>query len=198
MRKLILVMAVILISITTIQVQGQTAFGIKAGATSANLKFSGNGVNISADSKIGFYGGLFVQIGVSENFAVQPELLYSLLGSKSSDQGDDEKLNLSYVSVPVLAKYIKDGFSIVLGPQVSFLVSAKDKASDGTTDIKDEFKSTEIAGVIGAGYTLANGLGFDARYQLGLSNIGKGEDLEGAKIKSNAFMVGLHYRFHKK
>ncbi len=198
MKKTISMLAVIFISIATVQAQGQTSFGIKAGATSANIKFSGNGISISSKSKIGFYGGAFVQIGVSENFAVQPEVLYSLLGSQSSDGGDNEKLNLSYVSVPVLAKYIKDGFSIVLGPQISFLASAKDKSSDGTQDIKDEFKSTEIAGVIGAGYTLQNGFGIDARYQLGLSDIGKGSDMEGIKVKNNALMFGLHYRFPKK
>ena len=192
MKKLILVLNVFAISTATVNAQGTTNFGIKAGITSANLKFSGSGVSVSADSKIGFYGGVFAQIGVSENFAVQPEVLYSLLGSKS--QGDN--LNLSYVSVPVLAKYIKEGLSIVLGPQVSVLVSAQDK-SDGGGDVKDQFKSTEIAGVIGAGYTLTNGFGFDARYQLGLSDIAKGSDLEAVKVKSNAFMVGVHYRFHK-
>ena len=60
-----------------------------------------------------------------------------------------------------------------MGPQISFLVSAKEKTSGTNEDIKDQFKSTEIAGIIGAGYTLPNGFGFDARYQLGLSSIAK-------------------------
>jgi len=99
--------------------------------------------------------------------------LYSLLGSKSSDADDDGKLDLSYISVPVLAKYMNSGFSIVLGPQISFLASAKSKSSEGDEDLKDQFKSTEMAGVIGAGYTLSNGFGFEARYQVGLSNVAK-------------------------
>ncbi|MEO6220187.1 MAG: porin family protein [Ginsengibacter sp.] len=195
MKKVILAMAVIAISTATVNAQGRTNFGVKAGMTSANLKFSGFGANISTDSKIGFYGGVFAEIGISENFAVQPELLYSLLGAKSSDATNgDDKINLSYVSVPVLAKYIKDGLSIVLGPQIGFLVSAKEKTSGSNEDVKDDFETTDISGVIGAGYTTISGFGFDARYQLGLSNIAK--DSGGGKLKNNAFMFGVHYRFH--
>ncbi len=188
MKRVFLSIAIITISITMVNAQSGTSFGIKGGITASNLKFSGSGVNVTFDSKIGFYGGVFAEIGVSDNFAVQPELLYSLLGAKS--QG--ETLNLSYVSVPVLAKYLKDGLSIVAGPQISILVSAQDKSGGG--DIKDQFKSTEIAGVIGAGYTTLSGFGFDARYQLGLSDIAKDTEGDG-KIKSNAFMFGIHYKF---
>lgn len=99
MKKLLFVIAAI--TFTAALFAQNTGFGVKAGITSANVKFSGEGVNISADSKIGFYGGVFAQIGVSENFAVQPELLYSLLGTKSTggDADDEGKLNLSYISV---------------------------------------------------------------------------------------------------
>ncbi len=188
-------MAVILISIATTQAQ-KTSFGIKAGINSTNQKVSASGLNISTDANIGFYGGLFAQTGISENFAVQPELLYAFLSSKVTFDGDKTTDNFSYVSVPVLAKYMKDGFSIVLGPQISFLVSAKEKSGGSTTDFKNQVKSTEIAGVIGAGYTLSSGLGFDARYQLGLSNIAKNS--ADGKDKINGFSVGLHYIFHKK
>ncbi|MEO8764713.1 MAG: porin family protein [Ginsengibacter sp.] len=195
MKKIFLVVAVLTISTTIGYTQKINGFGIKAGITSANLKFSGGGTSITADSKIGFYGGLLAQIGVSGKFAVQPEIIYSLLGTKFSQGSGEDKLNLSYVCLPVLAKYIHEGFSIIIGPQVGFLVSAKEKTSGTNDDIKPSFKSTDIAGIIGAGYTFTNGVGFDGRYQLGLSNIGSNNEpfTGGGKIKNNAFLFGLHY-----
>jgi hypothetical protein len=191
MKKIIL--AITLIAITTIGAQAQTSFGLKGGMTSSNLTVSGSGVSISMSSKIGFYAGAFAEIGVSENFAVQPEVLYALLGAQIKNGGQTEKMNLSYVNIPVLAKYKMNGFSIFAGPQIGILVSAKDQ--DGNSG-KEDFKSTDFSGVFGAGYTTMSGFGFDARYQIGLGNISSDAGM-GATLKNNAFYVGVHYKFNK-
>lgn len=195
MRKLLF--AITAIAFTAVSAQAQTtSFGLKAGITAANIKESGGGVSISLTSKIGFYAGAFAEVGVSDKFAIQPELFYNLLGAKAKSDGESDggKLDLGYISLPVLVKYKSEGFSAFLGPQISYLLSAKSSGGGSSEDIKDQLKSTEIAGVIGAGYTLTNGFGFDARYQLGLSDISKDSGGEGS-IKNSAFMVGVHYRF---
>lgn len=201
MKKLLFAIAAIAFSVVSAQAQS-TSFGLKAGMTSSNLKFSGSGVNISLTSKIGFYAGAFADIGVSENFGVQPELYYSMLGAKAKtgdpDLGDGT-IDLGYINLPVLAKYKKDGFSAFIGPQISYLLSAKSKSGGESEDDKDSFNSTDFSGIIGASYTLTNGFGFDARYQLGLSNISKKTNNgEGSSVtvKNNAFMVGIHYVFN--
>ena len=188
------------VAFSTVSAQAQTSFGLKGGITAANMKFSNSGISVSMTTKIGFYAGAFADVSVSDNFAIQPEVFYSLLGAKAKSVGGEGggKDDLSYISLPVLAKYKKDGFSAFLGPQVNFLVSAKEKldGSSSSEDFKDQVKSTEIAGVLGVGYTLVDGFGFDARYQLGLSDISKDDASEGS-IKNNAFLVGIHYRFNK-
>lgn len=199
MKKIFL--AITIVTISAVSVQAQTAsFGLKGGITAANIKESFGSLNITLDSKIGFYAGAFADISVSDNIGIQPELFYSLLGAKAKVEGEGGKLDLGYISLPVLVKYKNQGFSVFLGPQISYLLSAKssDDGSSSSEDIKDELKSAEIAGVIGAGYTLTNGFGFDARYQLGLSNISKNSDDEAnATIKNNAFLVGVHYFFNR-
>lgn len=198
MKKILLTLAVVIFCAAG--VNAQINFGLKAGMTAANMKASGGGITVSMDTKIGFYAGALAEIGVSENFSVQPELFYSLLGSKMNFEGISAKDDLSYINLPILAKYRKDGFSLFLGPQVSYLVAAKEKISgadfedDENGDIKDEMKSIDFSGVIGAGYTLANGFGFDARYQLGLSNNYKNNE-DGMTLKNSAFLVGIHYKF---
>ena len=53
-------------------------FGAKAGLNLSN--FTGDVENTS--TKVGFQVGGFAEIKISEKFAVQPELLYSLQGTK--------------------------------------------------------------------------------------------------------------------
>lgn len=194
MKKLFFAISFYAVSILTVKAQNHY-FGLKGGLNSSSLKTSGGGATFTSDSKIGFYAGAFAQIGVAQNFAVQPEIMYSLLGARYKFSNVSVNRNLSYISVPVLASYIKDGLSIVAGPQISFLVAAKDKGTNISTDVKSQFKTTEIAGVIGAGYTTLGGFGFDARYQLGLTDIVK-DNSSGYKFKNNNFQFGVHYMLH--
>lgn len=196
MKKLFLAITVVAFSAVTTQAQ-TTSFGLKGGMTSANITEKFESVSVSLSSKIGFYAGAFADIGVSENFGIQPELFYSLLGAKlkGTDGDPDASLDLGYINLPVLAKYKKDGFSAFLGPQIGYLLSAKSKSGSDTEDEKDQLKSTDFSGVIGVGYTLTNGFGFDARYQLGFTNISKDATDQGS-VKNSAFMIGIHYVFN--
>lgn len=196
MKKLFLAITVVAFSAVTAQSQ-TTSFGLKAGMTSANIKEKFESASVSLSSKIGFYAGAFADIGISENFGVQPELFYSSLGAKAkgTDGDPDVTLDLGYINLPILAKYKNNGFSAFLGPQIGYLLSAKSKSGGDTEDEKDQLKSTDVSGVIGIGYTLTNGFGFDARYQLGFTNISKDATDQGS-VKNSAFMVGIHYQFN--
>ena len=79
MKKLFFAITVIALSAGTTQAQ-TTTFGLKAGMTGANEKASSDGINITTSTKIGFYAGAMADIGISENFSIQPELFYSSMG----------------------------------------------------------------------------------------------------------------------
>ena len=202
MRKLLLAIAAIAFSAASTQAQ-TTSFGLKGGMTASNMKMSSNGMSVSLTTKIGFYAGALAEIGVSEKFAIQPELFYSSMGAKikvtDSGMSASATENLGYINLPILAKYKSQGFSVFAGPQIGYLLSAKLKSTDDsqTIDDKDEYKPIEVSGVLGVGYTLANGFGIDARYQVGLSNIAKDAGGSDASVKNSAFMVGVHYFFNR-
>ena len=181
MKKLLIVAVITAVGFTA---NAQVTFGVKAGLNLSNLKGDGE----SLDSKAGFNAGGFATIPVSSMFAVQPELLFSVEGAKQ----DDVKYNLNYINIPVMFQYRNAGFVGELGPQIGILASAKAKLDGESQDIKDGFKSTNFALVIGAGYQLTNGLGFGVRYNLGLSNI---VDAEGADVKTSTFSVGASFAF---
>jgi hypothetical protein len=83
------------------------------------------------------------------------------------------------------------GFFLQTGPQYGFLMSAKAK-DGGTTDVKDQFKTGNFSWAFAAGYDTKGGLGFYARYNLGLSKIAD----DGSDVKTGTFQFGLRYTLH--
>ena len=105
-----------------------------------------------------------------------------------------EKLNLDYISVPVMFQYkATPQFFLEAGPQFNVLVSAKAKEGSNSIDIKDEVKGFDFGLGLGAGYWFTDKIGANVRYVAGLSDILK--DNEGDAIKNNGFQVGLNYKF---
>ncbi|MBD0726072.1 hypothetical protein B6A10_12890 [Flavobacterium sp. L1I52] len=168
----------------------EVKFGVKAGLNLSN--FTGDVENNSI--KAGFQAGGLVEIKVSDKFSVQPEVLYSLQGTKIEEEGTDVNFNMSYLNVPVMAKfYVADGFSLEAGPQIGFLLSANGKAEGVSIDIKDYFKSTDFSLNVGAGYDVAENVNIGARYGFGLSNIAK--DSGSEKLHNSNIAIAVAYKF---
>ncbi|HFS68113.1 MAG TPA: PorT family protein [Flavobacteriia bacterium] len=188
MRKLFFTAVVAVVMMTSMNAQ---TFGVKAGANFAN--FTGSAIG-DTSMKIGAYLGGFVDFEVSDEFSVQPELVFSMQGAQDSNDSAF-KMNLNYLNLPVMAKYeVAEGFSLVAGPQIGFLLSAKISDGDNSTDIKDNLKGIDFGLGFGAEYELESGLQFSARYNLGLSSLddtGSNQD-----VKNGVIQVGLGYSFN--
>lgn len=142
----------------------EIAFGVKAGANLANISDLPEGAE--TDMLIGAHVGPLVKIPINENFSIIPELLYSMKGFKV----DDDALSLSYLEIPIMANYqLESGLNFELGPYVGFLLAAD---AEGT-DVKEFMESTDVGVGLGLGYRLESGLGFGARYSLGLTTLNK-------------------------
>lgn len=192
-------------------------YGAKLGLNISN--FSGDVTD--SKSLIGVQLGGFAEIGISDKFAIQPELLFSMQGAQSeyseTDLGDtyseESKTKLNYLNVPVLAKYyIADNFAVLAGPQFGILMSAKedydvsetisgvtDNYSE-STDVKDFYKTLSLSFNVGAGYSITENIFVDARYNLGLSSIAKNftdefGDSFSADIKNNVIQFSVGYKF---
>lgn len=149
--------------------------GVKVGANFSNINDAKHMSN-----KTGLVAGAFVALGFN-NWAIQPEVLYSQQGAKT-DIGD---FDLDYVNIPVMFKYYIVGnfLNLQVGPQFGFLThdSFKDQVDN---------KSFDFSGAAGAGLDLPFGLRVDARYNFGLTDISK--DASG---KNGVFSIALGYSF---
>jgi hypothetical protein len=186
MKKLLLSI-IIIVSILSVHAQS-VQFGVKGGVNLAT--FSGKDAT-GATTLVGFHGGGLVSLPISSDFSVQPEVLYSMQGAKDPSAGG--QINLSYINVPVLAKYtIFQGFSVEAGPQAGFLLSAKAEAGGFSADIKSQMQSFDFSAVLGASYITSANVGFDARYNLGITSVAKDNS---SKLYNSVIQLGVYYMF---
>lgn len=167
-------------------------FGIKGGLNLATLKLQ---EEEPRDTRIGFHGGLLAHIHLAPQWAVQPELVYSSQGMEEATTGVNNKWKLNYVNVPVMIQYMfNNGFRLQAGPQVGLLTSAKITGEDGgEVNNTDDFKKTDVSVGFGVGYLSYSGLGVDARYNLGLTNINEYDPSN--KVTNRVFQLGIFYMF---
>jgi hypothetical protein len=188
MKKLFCIASAIILFVSILSAQ-QTHFGVKAGVNLSSVEID-NGDDYN--SKAGFHVGGLAHIHISQHFALQPELIYSMQGGKDEDD-DDVKLKLNYINIPLLAQYMTlDGFRLQTGPQIGFLTSAKSKVGDVERSVKDDLSSVDFSWTFGAGYLFPSGFGVDARYNHGISNISDDEIFEA---RNRVFQFGVFYQF---
>ena len=124
------------------------SFGIKAGANFSNV-YNSEGQAFVADGKFGFAGGVFLGIPIGSFIGIQPEVLFSQKGFKATGSILGGTYNFTrttnYLDVPILLS-IKpaQGFSIVVGPQFSYLISETDDYGVLSTTQKQEFDNQSI------------------------------------------------------
>ena len=212
MKKILLFTAAIAFAFTTAQAQ-EIRLGAKVGVNFANLNSSDS--NFDMDGLTSFHIGGLVEIPITEEFAIQPELVYSAQGGQL--KGSEEYLGMTmkyeaknkidYVNIPIMAKYyLIEGLALEAGPQIGFLTSAKSEyeiSFDGeteseTVDFKKELKSIDFGIGLGASYRLEAGAFLSLRYNLGLSDIGDSKDDDFAgfeKVKHGVFQISVGYSF---
>ena len=202
MKKFVLLL-IALFTLSMTNAQG-ISVGVKAGVNYAGTLTTDSDYNDLFKAAICPNYGIVAEYELSDAFAVQAEILYSPSGANGAGNDLEYKefplplnsnadVKVNYLNIPILAKYyITDGLSLEVGPYFSFLMSAKKDGSFSyvhpsvgeifvqeydDNDVKEEYNSTDIGAVIGAGYKLENGLFFSLRYNLGLTDINAEEQI---------------------
>jgi outer membrane protein OmpA-like peptidoglycan-associated protein len=153
-------------------------FGVKLGANYSTLKFDPSlPAALETKYKLGFMGGAYYNFGVSRKFSIQPEVLYSQMGTDieqnvTSPNGEGT-FKINYISVPVLFKLNPTWrFGIFAGPQFDFMALAKSQAGSlPWVSQSDNIKVFDFAGTAGAEFWFTRNIGIFGRYILGFSDI---------------------------
>lgn len=149
----------------------------------------------SSKNKMSVNVGVFGEFKFNDRFAVQPEVLYSRQGFKSKVDGDNLKIRVNYLNVPILAKiFVFRGLGVELGPQFGFALNTKVKGDDSGVYRLNDAKTFDFSWVFGLTYDL-NRLMLSARYNLGLTNVWDKDYFNGDNNKNHVFQLSVGIRF---
>lgn len=184
---LVFVLALGTTTVANAQESGNAKFGIKGGLNMSNLYTE------DVDDQnvlLGFNLGLFVEMPITSRISIQPELLYTTKGAElkydnSFAQGTG-KFRLNYIEVPLLMKLnLTDNFNVHFGPYAAYLVNSKITNEDENGNINfeediDEDDLNKLDFGLAAGFGINfDGFGIGARYNYGLSTVGKERTILG-------------------
>lgn len=165
--------------------QGQILnYGLKGGANFSSITETDN-----SDMLTGFHFGGFLNIRPPLSpIAVQPEILFSRLGTKFevlpgsvSMETDviEETLTIDYVQIPVLLKYYLPlpgpiGPNLFAGPYVGFNMDSDYDSEISEADLTEQLNDMDYGLVFGAGTELSillTTIHVEARFMLGLESV---------------------------
>jgi hypothetical protein len=169
---------------TSAEAQTGPRVGFKGGLNLSNLYV--NDVD-DENARVGWHAGFYGQLFATEAFAIQPEvnfstkgtgITYARAGNNSVTLDHDQKFNLSYIDIPVLAVFkLGEAAEIHAGPYWSYLLHADIRNNSG--DSNNEFNTVDRKNFDNWDYGLVGGIGFNlgrgaqlgARYNYGLNPI---------------------------
>ncbi|WP_428229982.1 porin family protein [Flavobacterium sp.] len=213
MKKSMLILCALFVGLTVMAQTQKVKLGVKAGLNISNLTFDDSELNSS--NKTGFTAGIMVEVPLAKKFSIQPELLYSQQGTKTSFSDQDvtnsnykSTIDLNYLNIPVMLKYfVVKGLSVQAGPQIGILLKANNKYQDNflgyenqeTFNLKDYSAGIDTSVNLGLGYQFKDKFYTDVRYNISYSNVFKEGDANhfiNNDMKNRVFQVTVGYFFN--
>lgn len=180
------------------------AFSIIGGINVANV-IKGNGpYAYGTDTKIGLNVGVGLDLPIVYPLSFAPEVLYSQKGYTSVTSYGQYRQRNDYIDVPLLAKFhIVPGFNIVIGPQISFLLSTTNTFDNGYSQTTQQnynnssngYNKTMIDGVAGVSFDLARNVELRARYTIDFDQINDNGDAYVPNYRNQVWQFGLGFKF---
>ncbi|HLN52515.1 MAG TPA: porin family protein [Lentimicrobium sp.] len=117
-------------------------FGIRAGVSYANV-YDEKGEDFVADGKLGAAGGIVLSIPIGRYLGFQPEAMFIQKGFSGDARYNGKPYSLTrttnHLDFPLQLKFNPaKNFSLLGGPQYSFLLSRKDDIDVGNLTIEEE------------------------------------------------------------
>lgn len=206
MRKYFLMLAVIGMCCTA-KAQ-ESSWGLRLGPNFATFSEKvDEGSATDYKYKVGYRIGVIGDLGLSENFYIQPGLYFNSIGAIQEIDYRDVTVNLGYLQLPVLASYriaLNNSTKLHLnaGPYIAYGISGKIKYEGekvnafGTGDDEGGLKRFDAGLSFGLGVSV-NKFYWGVGYDLGLTELFDEDawELDGVKTKNRNIFVTLGYNF---
>jgi opacity protein-like surface antigen len=181
---------------------GQVTFALKAGINRADIYID---AAVEKEAIWGFHAGGMAQTKLSQKFLLQPELVFSKKGFRAPSImfADGQDIILNYITVPILLGYQLDKrITLLLGPELGLLTSAKSKFSSAEFDETRMYKKFDMGLDFALSIKPVKNIGVDLRYNYGLTRLGSvivsdrnNNPTFDAKTANRVLQLGLFYQF---
>ncbi|MBO6607294.1 outer membrane beta-barrel protein [Psychroserpens sp.] len=127
--------------------QTKADFGVKGGINLTFFQVNEANFGPNTETEVGYYGGVFVDFKIDEDFSIQPEVLYIGLG------------DFKFINAPIYATYeVAQNFRLLVGPSLNYFFDF----------FNNKFK---VRGDVSAAYNILENLDVHAKYTLGFEEI---------------------------
>jgi hypothetical protein len=176
MKLILTTVGLILMTLISLNAQN-LELGVKSGLGIANIRIA-NLPNSETNSDIfsptmsySFNGTFSYKSLGLWGFSFEPGLIKKGWISNKEDNNEN-KVGLQYFQLPILSDfYLSDKFCLSIGPEINYLLNAKNNSNNGTQKITDLNRKFELSGVIGGAYKILHNLDIGIRYSHGLTQI---------------------------
>jgi len=163
--------------------------GIKGGLNSA-FEYNSKG---SSSSRLGIHLGVLFETALSSTVDIQPEIVYSMQGCGEYGGGYSDIVD--YINLPIMVKIYLDpshSYSIDIGPQFGYMVSAKLSYKGASVSIYNEsaLNKFDVSACIGASYKINQSFLISVRYNYGITKFVSESDNRNGVIQ-----LGVGYMF---
>ncbi len=211
MKRLLLVIFLFCsLCILQIGLNAQTNVSMRAGLNLATLVQNSpidDGLDFDIDEfkfATNFHLGVAFDLPFSYSLMLQAEVLYNLKGTRIlSPNGQESKLNLTYLSLPLLLAYRPhESIRILFGPEIDYLLGASQSSNTGTpVDATNAYEDFAIGITLGVAYHMESGLNIGIRGHYGGTSVrpalritgDNGEDLGDLTSKNMYFSLAVGY-----
>jgi len=202
MKKIILISLSLMLALTMSAQEklSRLTFQPKIGMTISTITNAGDN-----NPRIGMMAGVEIEYDSGTPLGMEFGVHYSMQGDKGYTYYNDgyyihkatvvEKLD--YINIPILGVlHVTDGLSLKIGVQAGFNVLARIKASAagqsaevGLKKLGVNTETFDFAVPVGLSYTFKNGLVFEGRYNIGVSEI-----INKTDMRNGVFQFSIGYK----
>ena len=169
----------------------QPRIGIKGGFNIADVTDVKNSDSSNEEYRTGLHLGVFLEHPLSDKVDIQPELVYSMQGGAS----DNVIVKLDYINIPFIFKiYVNKSrtFSIDVGPQIGYMLSAKGAYKGSTVDLSDYYDFNKIDGAVCVGVSYKFNPNFHFNFR---ANVSMTKTVDGYDDTNLVGQLGVGYMF---
>ncbi|HMV27142.1 MAG TPA: porin family protein [bacterium] len=198
MKKYIKIMTVAIavsflvpLSVVHSQIAGlDIKLGVKGGF---NYSLFGGKDNDQTKGKTGYNVGVFALYELMPMIAVQPELLYTLKGARTTTPGQNFEYYYQYFEMPVLMRVGMDieeqKFYFIGGPSFSYAKKAYTRDREGSATVLTKPKKSDYGIIAGLGTGTADSkITVEGRIYFGVPDV-----VKKTKVNNITYSIGMGY-----